>query len=82
MGKTTLNLTAGELNTAATRLFERADTITQITLTDLVSDLRLAGQACERLAAVRAELSEIAAKCRDHDAARELRDMLDDAERS
>jgi hypothetical protein len=69
-----------ELTAIGARLTERADQIHQITLADLVLDLRLAAQACGRLADVRAEISEIAAKCKDPDATRELRDMLQDVE--
>jgi hypothetical protein len=40
----------------------------------------LAGQIAGRLADIRAEISEIASKCKDPDAARELHDLLADVE--
>jgi hypothetical protein len=69
-----------ELTAIGARPNKRADEIHQITLADLVRDLRLAAQITGRLADVRAEISEIAAKCTDPSAARELRDLLADVE--
>lgn len=66
-----------ELNTIALRLRDRSDEIRQITLVDLVADLKLAARACELLAHIRFELGEIAGKTSDQDAAREIRDLLD-----
>jgi hypothetical protein len=75
--KPKISLSFVELTAIGARLTERADQIHQITLAELVLDLRLAAQVCGRLADVRAEISEIATKCKDPDAARELRDLLD-----
>ena len=77
-----LNLNAEEINKIAVRLGERADQITMITSQDLALDLRLASRICDKLTHIRAEVAQIAGRCTDKDAARELRDMLDDAERS
>jgi hypothetical protein len=66
------------LNGISARLFDRADSIEQITLQDLVLDLRLAAMGYDRLAHVRVEISQIAAQSTDAHTARELRDLLDD----
>jgi hypothetical protein len=66
------------LNEISARLFDRAEQITQVTLQDLVLDLRLAAGTADRLAHVRAEISQIAEKSKDPDTVRELRDPLDD----
>jgi hypothetical protein len=82
MGKTettAIVLDIETLNTIALRLDERADTIRQVTLVDLVADLRLASRACELLAKVRFALGEIAEKTKDHDTRLEIRGLLDDA---
>ena len=78
--KPKISLSFIELTAISARLFKRADQIHQFSLQELVLDLRLAAQACGRLADVRAEISEIATKCKDPDAARELRDLLADVE--
>jgi hypothetical protein len=77
--KPIIHLGIEELNTVALRLDERADQIRQVTLVDLVADLRIASRACEILAKLRFSLSEIATKTTDHDARLELRGLLDDA---
>jgi hypothetical protein len=69
------------LNAISARLVERADQIQQVTLQDLNRDLRMAARACDLLAHLRFELGEIAGKTTDQDTARELRDLLDDAQR-
>jgi len=69
---------------------DRADAITAVVeavrtpfVTDVLNaiagDLKLASTIAGRLAHLRFEVSEIAAKSTDPDAARELRDALDDA---
>jgi hypothetical protein len=73
-------LDAVALAATSSRLSERAEQITQITLQGLAEDLRIAARCCDALALIRAEVSEIMSKCQDADAARELRDLLDDAE--
>jgi hypothetical protein len=67
------------LNAIALRLDERADAIRQVTLVDLVADIRIASRACEVLAHVRFALGEIAEKTKDHDTRLEIRGLLDDA---
>jgi hypothetical protein len=78
--KITIPLTTEELTSVGARLYARADAIDQVALQDLSRDIRLAARVCERLALVRTEISQIADKCTDQDAARELRDLLSDAE--
>jgi hypothetical protein len=73
-------LPAKELGLVSARLYARADEVNQITLQDLSLDLRVAGRAVDLLTHIRAEISQIAGKCKDLDAARELRDLLDDGE--
>jgi hypothetical protein len=77
--KPIIHLGIEELNTIALRLDERADQIRQVTLVDLVADLRIASRACTLLARMRFALSEIAEKTTDHDARLEIRGLLDDA---
>ena len=67
------------LNQVALRLEERASTIHQFSLMELVLDLRTAARCANILAHLRFELGEIAGKTKDPDTARELRDLLDDA---
>jgi hypothetical protein len=59
------------------RLTERADTIEHESA-QIAYDLRIGGLSADLLAFVRHEISEIAARCKDVDAARELRDLLAD----
>ncbi len=66
------------LNVISGRLSERADEIRQVTLVDLVQDIRIAARACELLARIRFALGEIAQKTTDHDTRLELRGLLDD----
>jgi hypothetical protein len=80
--KPIIHLGIEELNTIAARLDERADTIRQVTLADLVADIRIAARACGLLAHIRFALGEIAEKTRDHDTRLELRGLLDDAARA
>ena len=77
--KPIIHLGIEELNTIGLRLSERADQIHQITLVDLVMDLRIAARACEVLARVRFALGEISEKTKDHDTRLEIRGLLDDA---
>lgn len=67
------------LNAIAARLLERAETIHQITLVELVLDLRLAARACELLAHVRFALGDIAANTTDETTRRALNILRDDA---
>jgi hypothetical protein len=69
------------LNEISARLFSRADEIHQVTLADLAHDIRIAALAYGKLASIRVELSAIAEQTSDAHAAREIRDILDDAER-
>jgi hypothetical protein len=79
---TVITLDIETLNTVALRLDERADTIRQVTLADLVADIRIAARACGLLAHNRFALGEIAEKTKDHDTRLELRGLLDDAARA
>jgi hypothetical protein len=79
---TVITLDIETLNTVALRLDERADTIRQVTLADLVADIRIAARACGLLAHIRFALGEIAEKTKDHDTRLELRGLLDDAARA
>lgn len=70
------------LNDVAARLYDRAEEIQQVSLSDLNADLRLAARCCIRLAEIRARLSEIAAAALTQDwdraaFARDLRALLD-----
>jgi hypothetical protein len=82
---TAITLDIETLNTISTRLSERADEIRQVTLVDLVADLRIASRACELLAHVRFTIGDIAQKAEDNPKwdnaviARDLRALLDDA---
>jgi hypothetical protein len=79
---TVITLDIETLNTVALRLDERADTIRQVTLVDLVADIRIAARVCGLLAHIRFALGEIAEKTKDHDTRLELRGLLDDAARA
>jgi hypothetical protein len=63
------------LASLATRLFGHAAAAHQMEV-----DIHLAAKVCSNLAALRLEVAEIAAKTKDRDTARELRDALRDAE--
>lgn len=63
-----------------TPTFDHADAITNAARRDVAADLRLAARACDKFAGLRFEVAEIAAKTKDPDTARELRDALADAE--
>jgi hypothetical protein len=70
----------GTLTAISLRLSERADLITQITLQDLALDIRLAAQACDKLASLRFRIAEIAEMALNQDGAataRDLRELLD-----
>jgi hypothetical protein len=67
------------LNALALRLAEHADAT--LACKDAERDLQLASAACDRLAHSRFDVSEIAAKCLDADATRELHDALEEAAR-
>jgi hypothetical protein len=80
----TVTLNIEFLNFCGARFHEHADNFTPAAadlLTAIAKDLNLAAQICDRMASLRFEVGEIAAKCSDPDAARELRDALDDAAR-
>ena len=79
---TVITLDIETLNTVALRLDERADTIRQVTLADLVADIRIAARACGLLAHIRFALGDLAEKTKDHDTRLELRGLLDDAARA
>src|SRR5260370_31205713 len=72
----TLNIET--LNVISGRLSERADETRQVTLVDLVQDIRIAARACELLARIRFELGEIITKTTDHDTRLSLKNLLDD----
>lgn len=87
---TLINLDLEMLNFAAAQLGDRADALAALisamknavvtdALTALTNDLKLASTIAERLAHLRFEVAEIAAKSTDQDTARELRDALADA---
>ena len=80
--KPTIVLDIETLNAVALRLDERADTIRQVTLVELVADIRIAARACGLLAHIRFALGEIAEKTKDHDTRLEIRGLLDDAARA
>jgi hypothetical protein len=67
------------LNGISSRLYDRAETITQVALQDLAMELRLAARCAEVLARVRFALGEVAEKTKDHDTRLEIRGLLDDA---
>jgi predicted DNA-binding protein with PD1-like motif len=79
---TVITLDIETLNTVALRLDERADTIRQVTLVELVADIRIAARACGLLAHIRFALGEISEKTKDHDTRLEIRGLLDDAARA
>ncbi len=74
------------LNEISTRLYDRAESINQICLQDLTMELRLAARVCSTMASLRFRIAEIAQNALDHPEwdraafARDLRDMLNDAE--
>jgi len=70
------------LNAISARLRDRADSVHQFSLAELIEDLRIAARCADLLGHIRFEVSEIAAKCLDEDAARELRDLIEDAKRA
>ena len=76
--KPTTILNIETLNAIGARLFEHADSV--IARREIADDMRLAGRICDKLASLRFEIAEIAAKTKDTDTARELRDALSDAE--
>jgi C4-dicarboxylate-specific signal transduction histidine kinase len=70
------------LNFCGARFSEHAENYTAAAadlLTAIAKNMSLAAQICDRMASLRFEVAEIASKCTDLDAARELRDALDDA---
>jgi hypothetical protein len=73
----------GTLTAISLRLSERAEQINQITLQDLSRDIRLAAQACDKLASLRFRIAEIAEMALTQDpgaTARDLRELLDEPE--
>jgi hypothetical protein len=72
------------LNTISARLYDRAEEIQQVTLHGLNEDLRLAAQACIKLADTRQRIAEIVQNLLDHpewDRAafvRDLRELMDE----
>jgi hypothetical protein len=64
--KPTTILDIETLNAIAARLSERADSIHQFSLVELVADLKTAAGACRRLAEIRYQLTEIAANAMTH----------------
>jgi hypothetical protein len=77
--KPIIHLGIEELNAVSLRLKERADSVHQFSLAELVADLNIAARACEVLAKLRFSLAELAEKTTDHDVRLELRGILDDA---
>jgi hypothetical protein len=80
-------LTIEELTLVGVRLYDRAEKIAQfVSSHDLAGDVRLAARVCDKLAALRFRVGEIAEQTlanpeRDSAAiARDLRDALNDAE--
>jgi hypothetical protein len=67
------------LNALALRLSDHADEV--LARRDVGETLRQAARVCDRLAHLRFEISEIISKVKDPDAARELRDALEEAAR-
>ncbi len=63
--KPVITLDIETLNGISTRLYDRAETITQIALADLAMELRLAARCAGMLAHIRFELGEIAGKTTD-----------------
>jgi hypothetical protein len=72
--------TIENLNAIGARLLDHADAITNAARRDVAADLRLAARIADKLASLRFQISEIAAKTKDHDTARALSDALTDAE--
>ena len=72
------------LNALSARLFDHADGITNITAHEMEVDIRLAAQACDKLAGLRFRVAKIAAVAPHQNGAvtaRDLRDALDNAAR-
>jgi hypothetical protein len=76
---TAITLDIETLNVISGRLSERADTIRQVTLVDLVQDIRIAARACELLARIRFRLGELAADTEDGTTRTAIHELLDDA---
>ena len=64
------------LNQLSARLIDHADSIVNRATHQLEVDLRLASAVCDRLAELRLQVTGIAGKCRDEDAAKELFEAL------
>jgi hypothetical protein len=83
-GKPITNFDIEALNALGGRLFDHADSITNVAAHEMEPDIRLAAQACDKLAGLRFRVAEIAAVASNQNGgatARDLRDALDNAAR-
>jgi hypothetical protein len=72
------------LNALSARLFDHADSITNVAAHEMARDIRLTAKACDKLAGLRFRVAEIAAVAPHQDGgatARDLRYALDNAAR-
>jgi hypothetical protein len=84
--KPTINpqiLDVSSLNAISLHLSERADSIHQFSLQDLIYDLRVASKVCDKLSSLRFRIGEIAEAALTQDpgaTARDLRELLEPCE--
>jgi hypothetical protein len=72
------------LNALSARLFDQCRSITNVAAHEMEVDIRLAAQACDKLAGLRFRVGEIAETALHHNVAttaRDLREVLDNAAR-
>jgi hypothetical protein len=68
------------LSAISMRLYDKAEALDHmIAQRELAADMRLAARICDRLATMRFEITEIAARCTDAAIARDLRNLLDES---
>jgi len=70
------------LNAVSARLRDRAESINQFSLAELIADLRIAARCADLLAHLKFELGELATKTTDSDTRLEIRGLLDDVDRA
>jgi hypothetical protein len=83
-GKPITNFDIEALNAVGGRLFDHADSITNVAAHEMEGDIRLAAKACDKLAGLRFRVAEIAAVAPHQNGAataRHLRDALDNTAR-
>jgi hypothetical protein len=67
-------LSIDALNALATRLFDHADSITNVAAHEIEKDIRLAARVASDMATLRFGVAQVAASCSD--AARHLRELI------